>query len=544
MDSIVALRIHLARNHGVPAGTPRSERLITDARLLAAPNSAVAHPFRSAPCNRGELLGSFPSSRGSRRETRRGMESLGFITDFTKSGYGPLGTLFIQLIRGKLEDRIVYGIARALMQFTTWAARNTRCQDSWDALTDRTALIKYVHSLKAVLRPASVRNYVQFLHRFLRSVGTFNSLWVHVPPRVRPRTQDALRLLQGLWNEAERVQARFQKRRVLAGRFQLVNLLAVRTFIHDPSFIRDIQDHLSLLEVKGLYGNEIVWNALLASLVCLLTEQAPRLCALQAFRAREFNTARAVGGYTILRGEEHKTEDSFGDSVLVLKNYEFQYFLRYAQLRSKYFPNKIHFFLNSNGKVITPKVFAGLNAFLTSRGHRKVNLTDVRRTVTIIDRQFNHSRGETAVDSYLTHSRPVADKSYFYRTDSARLADYLATLHAEEQSYLVALAKQFLPKTALATFPCKERVFERLETKRVELGIVASEIKSTAWLIIRQDWRTAMFETLIRALQERVKHVKPSGFPVHAVKSVVQSLDPVWLSERNHIESCLYQNLL
>lgn len=262
------------------------------------------------------------------------------------------------------------------MQFTTWAARHTQCLDAWVAITDRTELIKYVDSLKAVLRPASVRNNVQFLHRFWRSVGTFNSLSIHVPPRVRPLTQGAQDLLKALWNEAERQQARFQKRRVLAGRFELVNLLAVRTYIHDPSFIRQIQDHLSLLERRGLYGNEIQWNALLASLVCLLTEQAPRLCGLQAFRAREFNTARAVGGYTILRGEEHKTEDSYGDCVLVLKNYEFQYFLRYDQLRSKYFPNKIHFFLNSNGKVITPEVFSGLNKFLTSRGHRKLNLTE------------------------------------------------------------------------------------------------------------------------------------------------------------------------
>lgn len=548
MESIVGLKSHLADRHGVPASTPRSDRLVTDARLIAAPSStAVRHPVRDcAEPAPGFLADSLSSTRGSRREVRQNMEDKGFITDFNKSGYGPLGDLFLKVAFG-IDQRVLMSTARAVMQYTSWAWRQSAC-DPWDAITSESMLLKYVAALKPVFRPASVRNLVQFLHKFLVLAGAVDELSRHVPPRVRPKRKRALDVLRKLWNEAERLRCGFQKRRLLNGDFTPVNMLAVRTYMHDRSVEFQVRADLAVLEQGCLEGNEKRWNGLVSHLVISLTEQGPRLSALQGLRAREFYQAKAVGGYLLVRGGEHKTEGSFGDFVLVIRNYDMELFNRFAQLRSRFFPRKVHFFIKADGKSITPKVLAPLNTFLSGLGERKANHTDVRRTITGLDRQFNHcgEANETVVDSFLNHSRNVADRNYYYRTDTARLAEYLTTLAALEQCYLVQLVAKrgILPRTPMASFPSKERVFDRLEKDRVSLGIVATEIKSCAWLSIRQDWRTKQFEPLLATLEQRVRDYKPGGFPIVAVKSVVKLLDQVWSGESNLIESCLFRRIL
>lgn len=545
MDSILGLRTHLGAAHAVPAFTPRNERLVVDARLLAGPSStAVAHTDQTIS-RLGTLAGTRPSTRGSRRETRENMLAKGFITDFKTAGYGSLGSLFIGVLDGKVPSSIVHGTARALMQFETWATARTST-DPWTCITDQCRLTDYVESLRPVLRPASIRNYVCAIHRFLKALGVFPQLSIHVPPTVRPQIESATDCVRKLWNKSDRWRATFQRRRILAGDFTPVNLLAVRTYVSDRGVIARTKANLSSLEKHGLEGNAKIWSAVVSFLVAQVSEQGPRLCALQALRAREFTQARAVVGYMLIRIEEHKTEGSFGDAVIVLRNFEFELWLRYSQLRAKYFPGKVHFLLRADGTQITPKVLTPLNGWLAKEGERTANHTDIRKSVTIIDRQYNQNGEGRQTDGFLNHSRPVADANYYYRTDNARLAEWLATNDALEQSYLVALTRKpgILPKTPLASFPTRERVFSRLEPHRIVLGLIASEIKTHAWLIIRQEWRTKQFSSLIPLLIDRVRAVKPSGFPIHAVKTVVSQLDSVWAGECNNISNCLYKSCL
>lgn len=477
------------------------------------------------------------------------MLAKGLVTDFKKSGYGALGSLFMNALRGKVEPVIAHGTARAIMQFTSWATSRSEA-DPWALITDEGRLIDYVDALRPVLRPATIRNHVAAIQRFMKAIGVFPELSVHVPPTVRPRLESATKCIRDLWNKTNRWRAAFQKRRVLAGGFTPVNLLAIRSYITDRGWLGRASDDLTYLENYGIEQNGKRWNAVVAFMVAQVSEQGHRLCELQAFRAREFNTARAVSGYMLIRIEEHKTEGCYGDAVIVLRNFEFELWTRFAQLRAKHFPGKAHFLLRSDGTQITCKILDPLNVWLSKRRERKANHTDLRKSVTGIDRQFNNKRGEksaaSAADAFMNHSRRVADDNYYYRTDRARLAEWLSTLDSLEQSYLIELARKpgVLPQTPLASFPSKERVFARLEPDRVSLGLIATEIKSHAWLLMRQEWRSKRFSALIAALEVRAKNVKPSGFPVIAVKSLINNLDAVWSGEANNIANCLYQRIL
>lgn len=129
-------------------------------------------------------------------------------------------------------------------------------------------------------------------------------------------------------------------------------------------------------------------------------------CALQALRAREFNQARAVVGYMVVRIEEHKTEGSYGDAAIVLRNFEFELWLRYSQLRANYFPGKVYFLLRSDGTQITSKILGPINAWLSKRSERKSNHTDIRKSVTGIDRQFNQGGEKHSTDGFLGNKLP------------------------------------------------------------------------------------------------------------------------------------------
>lgn len=554
-------------DENVPHVVPkRSDRVCVNANV----NKSVLVVKEKIPFKSQLQTKNLACGRGSRSLVTKSLKSSHLIKHFSTAKLCKIVKEYGEAARDSRQPRSVTRTCQYVhryIQFVKYMHANKDTASEWRMLLCGDFIDQYLIQLKSVFRPLTVKNHCMEVCKFLRDAKNLPKFNALVPIHWKG---DPLTKASALWEvhlkSVQKAGKDFQRTRVLGGQVKVVSFLPIFEYLHDKevlislvvSFNR-LEDILSkesinsaTLGVESIYIDS--WLKIVRYLVASVLPQGQRLCVFQNLKISEYDRAKQMGSFFIVRVSKHKTQAIYGDACFVLPLTLKETWDRYRRIRNFVAPSSpdAPFFVNSSGSELTGGSIEDLNSYLRKRGHFEISHSDVRKSVETLSTLYQADYGRSAsgnalistVQHFLCHSDRVVQSHYAFRTDEvvaqqARIVERIVAQNVMLTA-LLGNCQDYLPNGGKGeNFPIKIKLLQIFQKRHTLFGLLVNDMSDYNYHEIVLKWTQANLESVVDALRTELVAIVGVNTCTEEVttsaRHLVSDLPNIWNAMKPHI---------